>query len=52
VLTALVAGLMAAPAQATPHFVVRARGVAQRGGVPDSAWLSRHCTSLPLVVAQ
>jgi hypothetical protein len=25
---------------------------AQRGGLPDSRWLSRHWTSLPLVVAQ
>ena len=31
---------------------LRARGVAQRGGAPESRWRSRHCTSLPPVVAQ
>jgi hypothetical protein len=34
---------------ARPH-ARKVRG--QRGGLPESRWLSRHCTSLPLVVAQ
>ena len=35
-----------------PAARTTARGPAQRGGAPRSRWLSRHCTSLPLVVAQ
>jgi len=38
-----------------PRSTLRGRAgthLAQRGGEPVSTWLSRHCTSLPLVVAQ
>jgi hypothetical protein len=38
------------PAPAGPRL--RARRLTQRGGLPDARWLSRHCTSLPLAVAQ
>ena len=59
VLTALAAGSCAgadshntAEAKRPPLRTTGHRGPAHRGGAPRSRWRSRHCTSLPLVVAQ